>query len=130
MFKKLEEVQPRVLIVDDEPRIAEFIGEYLTEKGYEAFVADNGQDALNYVKRARPHIVLLDVRMASMSGIEVLKHIKEIDANIGIIMITALQEEELGRRALKLGASDFITKPVDFQYLDKTLLFKLSAMLE
>ncbi len=130
MFKKLKDIKPRVLIVDDELRISEFIGEYLTEKGYEAFIADNGEDALDFVKRARPHITLLDVRMASMDGIEVLKRVKEIDPNVGVIMITALQDEELGRQALKLGAADFITKPVDFEYLDTTLLLKLSAMLE
>ena len=130
MFTKLEEIKPRILIVDDEPQIGEFLGEYLIEKGYEAFFTDQGEEALEYVKRARPHILLLDVRMAGMDGMEVLRRAREIDPNLGVIMITALQEEELGRKALKLGAADFITKPVDFEYLDTSLLLKLSTMLE
>jgi len=130
MFNRLEEISPRVLIVDDEPQIGEFLGEYLLEKGWEVFFADNGSDAIHYVKRARPHIVLLDVRMATMSGLEVLKQIKKIDPHVGVIMITALQEENIGREALALGASDFISKPIDFDYLDTSLLVKLSSMLE
>jgi len=130
MFTKLEEIKPRILIVDDEPQIGEFLGEYLIEKGYETFFTDQGEEALEYVKRARPHILLLDVRMAGMDGMEVLRRAREIDPNLGVIMITALQEEELGRKALKLGAADFITKPVDFEYLDTSLLLKLSTMLE
>ena len=130
MFTKLGDIKPRILIVDDEPQIGEFLGEYLTEKGYEAFFTDQGEEALEYIKRAKPHILLLDVRMAGMDGIEVLKRAKALDPNIGVIMITALRDEELGRQALQLGAADFITKPVDFEYLDTSLLLKLSSMLE
>jgi len=130
MFKKLDEIKPRILIVDDDQKLGEVLSDYLTEKGYEVFYADNGDDALLYVKRTRPHIVLQDVRMSDISGIEVLKHIIEIDPKVGIIMITAHQEDELGREALMAGAIDFITKPIDFEYLDTSLMLKLSAMLE
>ncbi len=130
MFKNLEDIPLRVLVVDDELQIGEFISDFLIEKGYEVFFADNGDDALLFVKRARPHIALLDIRMTGMNGLEVLKHIKEIDPKVGVIMITALQEEELGREALKLGASDYINKPIDFEYLDTSLMVKLSAMLD
>ncbi len=130
MITDPEDIKVRILIVDDEPRIGEFLDEFLTEQGYEVFFADNGVDALALVKHARPHIVLLDVKMSGMNGLEVLQRIKEVDTTTGVIMVTALQEEETGRQALRLGAVDFITKPIDFEYLETSLLVKVSAMLD
>lgn len=130
MLQNIEEVKPRVLIVDDEPQIGAFIGEFLVAKGYEAFYAENGEEALKYIKKVRPHLTLLDVRMSGMSGIDTLKHIQSIDSNVGVIMITALHEEDVGREALKFGAVDFITKPIDLDYLETSLMYKLSAMIE
>lgn len=130
MNRKTEDIPLRVLIVDDEHQIGEFLFEFLTELGYEAFFADNGIDALKFIKRTRPHIVLLDVRMHGMDGLEVLQRIMEIDPNVGVIMVTALQEEDIGRQALNLGAVDYISKPIDLEYLETSLLIKLSSMLE
>ena len=130
MFKKLNEIKPRILIIDDEPQIGEFLGEFLISKDYEVFYADNGEDGLLFVKKTRPHIILLDLRMPDMSGLEVLKKLDVIDPTIAVIMITAHDEEDLGREALSAGASDFITKPIDFEYLGTSLLLKLSAMLD
>ncbi|MBM3328098.1 MAG: response regulator [Calditrichaeota bacterium] len=123
-------VPSRILIVDDERPIGEFLTEFLTEKGYEVFFADNGPDALTLVKRIRPHVVLLDINMFGMNGLETLRRINEIDPRVGVLMVTAMREEEIGREALQLGAVDFITKPIDFDYLESSLLYKLSAMLE
>ncbi len=130
MITDPENIKVRILIVDDEPRIGEFLDEFLTDQGYEVFFADNGVDALVLLKRARPHIVLLDVKMSGMNGLEVLQRIKEIDPSTGVIMVTALQEEETGRQALRLGAVDFISKPIDFEYLETSLLVKVSAMVD
>jgi len=130
MFKALSDIPSRILIVDDEKQIGEFLGDFLSEKGYDVFYAENGEQAINYVKYARPHIILLDVHMAGMDGLEVLTQIKRVDPVAGVIMVTALQEEEIGREALKLGAVDYLTKPIDFEYLETSLLIKLSAMLE
>ena len=130
MKRSPEDVPLRVLVVDDERQIGEFISDFLIEKGYEVFYADNGNDALMFLKRVRPHIALLDVRMSDMNGLEVLKRIKQIDPQVGVIMVTALQEEEIGREALKLGASDYIIKPIDFEYLDTSMMVKLSTMLD
>jgi len=94
------------------------------------FYAESGEDALRFIKRARPHMTLLDVRMSGMGGIEALRQMKEIDPKLGVIMVTALHEEEIGREALKLGAVDFITKPIDFDYLETSIMYKLSAMIE
>ncbi len=120
---------PRVLVVDDEPDAVELLQEFLTAKGYEVLAASNGEDAVRTVKEERPHLILLDVRMPKMNGLEVLKQVWEIDHEVGVIMVTAVNEEETGREALKLGAFDYITKPLDFNYLERSLWYKITTMM-
>ncbi len=90
--------------------------------------ASNGQEALRRVKEDRPHLILLDVNMPRMSGLEVLQRVREIDQEVGVIMVTALHEEETGRQALTLGAFDYITKPLDLPYLERSLWTKIQLM--
>ena len=124
----VEDVMPRVLVVDDEPDFIELLREFLTAKGYEVIAASNGEEALRKVKEDRPHLILLDVRMPKMNGLEVLKQVREIDHEVGVIMVTAVNEEETGRQALKLGAFDYITKPLDLKYLERSLWYKITTM--
>ena len=119
---------PRVLVVDDEPDFIELLREFLTAKGYEVIAASNGEETLRKVKQERPHLILLDVRMPKMNGLEVLKQVREIDHEVGVIMVTAVNEEETGRQALKLGAFDYITKPLDLKYLERSLWYKITTM--
>jgi DNA-binding response OmpR family regulator len=119
----------RVLVVDDEPDAVELLTEFLTGKGYDVVTASNGEEALQRVKEDRPHLILLDVRMPGMSGLEVLRRVREIDQEVGVIMVTAVNEEETGRTALALGAFDYIVKPLDFAYLEKSLWYKVTTML-
>ncbi len=118
----------RVLIVDDEPHAVELLSEFLTAKGYEVVTASNGDEALCKVKEERPHLILLDVCMPKMNGLEVLRRVREIDQEVGIIMVTAVHEEETGRKALTMGAFDYITKPLDLKYLEQSLWTKLTLM--
>ena len=119
---------PRVLVVDDEPDAVELLREFLMAKGYEVLAASNGEEALRRVKEERPHLILLDVRMPKMNGLEVLKQVREIDHEVGVIMVTAVNEEQTGRQALTLGAFDYITKPLDFQYLERSPWYKITTM--
>ena len=119
----------KVLVVDDEPEAVELLVEFLSSKGYEILTATSGEEALRRVKEDRPHLVLLDIRMPKMSGLEVLKRIREIDAEMGIIMVTAVNEEDVGRQALELGAFDYIVKPLDLKYLERSLWYKVTTML-
>jgi DNA-binding response OmpR family regulator len=118
----------RILVVDDEPSAVELLTEFLTAKNHTVIGAVNGEEALRKVKEERPHLIFLDVMMPKMSGLEVLKKIREIDKEVGVIMVTAVHEEETGRQALKLGAFDFITKPIDLAYLERSLWHKLALM--
>ena len=120
---------PRVLVVDDEPKAVELLQDFLTLKGYAVITAPNGQEALRKVREERPHLILLDICMPKMDGLEVLRGIREIDREVGIIMVTAVHEEDTGREALKLGAFDYITKPLDFQYLERSLWCKITMMI-
>jgi DNA-binding response OmpR family regulator len=119
---------PRVLIVDDEPDAVELLKEFLAAKGYDTLTASNGEDALRLVKAERPHLILLDVRMPKMNGLEVLRQVRQIDQEVGVIIVTAVDEEETGRQALKLGAFDYIVKPLDLDYLERSLWYKITAM--
>jgi len=120
---------PRVLVVDDEPDSVELLREFLATKGYEVLSASDGEEALRKVKADRPHLILLDVRMPGMSGLEVLREVRQIDQEVGVIMVTAVNEEETGRQALELGAFDYIVKPLDLAYLERTLWYKVTTML-
>ena len=120
---------PRVLVVDDEPVAVELLHAFLADKGLEVLTASDGEEALRQVKEHRPHLILLDVRMPKLNGLEVLKRVREIDHEVGVIMVTAVNEEETGREALKLGAFDYITKPLDLPYLERSLWLKIATML-
>lgn len=119
----------KVLVVDDEPAAMELLVEFLSTKGYEVLTATNGAEALRRVQEDRPHLVLLDVQMPRMNGIEVLRRIRELDPELGVIMTTGVNEEAVGRKALELGAFDYIVKPLDMTYLERSLWHKIMTML-
>ena len=119
----------RILIVDDEVEFAEVMQEYIQMKGYEAEISVDGPSAIKKIETFKPHLVLLDVHMPMMDGLEVLERISSQNRNIGIIMVTALRDDEIGRRALELGAADFITKPVDVAYFEKSVLSKIVSVI-
>lgn len=123
--KKME----KILVVDDEISICNLLRKFLDLKGYEVYTALDGPAAIAKVKEFRPHIVLLDIMMPGMGGIQVLKEIKKVDPRAGVIMVTGVGDNELGRRALELGAYDYITKPVNFDYLETVLRVKMIDLL-
>jgi DNA-binding response OmpR family regulator len=119
----------RILVVDDEIAICNLLRQFLIAKGYEVYRALDGQTAIARVKELRPHIVLLDIMMPGMGGIETLKEIKKVDPKVGVIMLTAIADNELGLRTLELGASDYICKPLDLSYLESVLAVKIIDLL-
>jgi CheY-like chemotaxis protein len=119
----------RVLVVDDEPDAVELLREFLAGKGYDVVTAASGPEAVERFKADRPHLVLLDVRMQGMSGLDVLRAIRQTDQEAGVIMVTAVGEEDVGRTALALGASDYVVKPVDLAYLERTAWHTVTTML-
>ena len=110
----------RLLIVDDEPLILEVLTEHF-KSDYEVETALNGADALGAILRERPDVVMLDINMPRMNGVEVLKDIKQIDESIAVIMVTANEQIALAAEALRAGAFGYVPKPFDFRYLDHML---------
>lgn len=120
---------PRILVVDDEKDIVDFLSVELARRDFEVDTALSGEEAIEKIKANRPHLMLLDIRMPGMGGIEALRRAKEIDPRIGVIMVTAVHDEETAKRAVSLGAHDYITKPIDFNYLNLVVMTKIIDML-
>lgn len=114
-------VRARVLVVDDELEFRKVLAEYLEDRGFEVMEAQDGEEALLRAPDFHPHIVLMDVMMAGMGGVEALKRIKTAAPETCVIMVTAVEDIDSARGALALGASDYVTKPFSFQYLDSVL---------
>jgi DNA-binding NtrC family response regulator len=106
-----------VLIVDDERTLARAIKAYLEEAGYQAEVADDAAAALRLLSSLRPDVVFTDVRLPGMNGIELLGRIREFDPNIPVIVMTAHGTIEGAVEAVKLGAFDYLKKPLDLEEL-------------
>ncbi len=120
---------PKILIVDDEIETCKFLGAFLEPLGYQIITALNGEEALEKIKSEEPHLMLLDIRMPEMDGIEVLEHAKTLNPRMGIIMITAVQDEDIARQAIADGAHDYITNPIDLDYLESSVMVKMTDIL-
>lgn len=121
---------PRMIIVDDEQEVLEELAEVFSEYGYEIDTARGGEEALRKVQEKRPHVMLLDIRMPGMDGLEVLRRVREVAPTLGVIMVTAVNEEGLAKEAMNLGAFDYITKPIDLDYLRTSVVVKIIRMLD
>lgn len=108
---------PTVLIVDDERTLARSIRTFLIDSGYEAEVAGDAEKALELLESVRPDVIFADVRLPGMGGIELLQHIREFDPSIPVIIMTAYGSIEGAVEAVKLGAFDYLKKPVDLEEL-------------
>lgn len=118
----------RILLVDDEPDILEFVGYNLTREGFEVDSASNGLIAIEKAQAFQPHLVLLDVMMPEMDGMETCRRIKEIPslARTIIVFLSARGEDESQLQGFDLGADDYITKPIH----PKLLVSRLKAILK
>ena len=115
----------KVLVVDDETSVVEVLSEYFSGQGYTVRTASNGEEALTALTEFKPAVVLLDVRMPGIDGVEVLRRLRAIDKGAAVIMVTANEDVELARETLKLGAFDYVAKPFDFGYLDQAVTLGL-----
>ncbi|MFD0960683.1 response regulator [Paenibacillus chungangensis] len=107
----------KVLIVDDQNGIRILLLEVFSSEGYNTYQASNGKLALEIVKRESPDLVLLDMKIPGMDGLEILKHVKAIDSSIKVIMMTAYGELDMIKEATDLGALMHFTKPFDIDEL-------------
>ena len=114
----------KILTVDDQMGIDSFFYDFFSVRHYEVFNAESGKEAIAIVKKHKPRIVLLDIKMRGMDGIETLKEIKAIDKDIIVIMVTGEKDDDVVKKAREAGADDYITKPLSLEYLEKVVLLK------
>ncbi len=105
----------KILIIDDDKAFAQTLKIFLSDTFSHIEMVSNGEDGIEYVKKASPDVVITDLKMPSMDGLEVLRHIKSIDGNIAVIIITAFDETDSIIKAMQLGAYDFIEKSYDLK---------------
>lgn len=118
----------RILLVDDEPDILEFVGYNLSKAGYRVFTARDGREGLEAARRHRPHLILLDRMMPEMDGVETcraIRRIPELD-DTRIVFLSALGEEEHQITGFDVGADDYLTKPIKM----KIMLSRVQAILK
>lgn len=117
----------KILLVDDEPDILEIVGYHLKKEGYQISTASNGIEAVNKAKKVKPHLILLDIMMPEMDGIEACEKIRDLDGleDVVIAFFTARGEDYSQVAGFEAGADDYITKPVK----PKVLMSKVKGLL-
>ncbi len=110
-----------VVVIDDQPSILESMEMFFSLRGWNVHTAINGQEGLSLIERIRPTLVVLDIRLPGMSGLDLLKEIAHSFPEIHVIMITAYQSMDSTIQAIKLGAFDYIHKPIDISEMDSVL---------
>jgi len=105
--------KPRILVVDDEAAVRESLNDWLLEDGYEVGLAASGQEAVVRAQEKRWEVILLDLKMPGMDGIETLKRLKEGNPDVEVLMMTAYATVDTAVQAMKEGAFDYLTKPFD-----------------
>ena len=119
-------MKKKILIIDDEEDFGTLLKLNIDKDAeYEALVATSGEAGLELIQRRKPDLVLLDITMPGIDGLETLKRIKAIAPDLPVAMITALSMAEEAKRCFEAGAYEYITKPVDFEHLKTALLLTL-----
>jgi len=109
----MTEMTTRVLIVDDDVGFLEGLKATLVGQGYQVDRSSHGADALMAIRLVRPDVVLLDIRMRGISGVEVLKRIRTMDPTIPVIMVTAADDPVVIRETREIGAYGYLVKPIE-----------------
>jgi len=117
----------KILLVDDEPDILEFLGYNLKKEGYNVFTASNGKEAIAVARKENPHVIILDVMMPDMDGIETCREIREIPGlkDVMIAFLTARNEDYSQIAGFEVGADDYINKPIK----PRVLISRIKALL-
>ena len=118
---KRESSRARIMVVDDMPDIREFLRDFLEAEGYAVEAFGSATDALLRLDEFRPGVILLDILMPGLSGLSALEQIRATNPQVGIIMVTGLGDDAIARKTLAQGAFDYIAKPIDLDYLKRSL---------
>ncbi len=117
-----------IVIVDDEESIRFSLSETLSDEGYQVLQAQTGTDGIEIIKERNPDLVLLDLKLPGVSGLDIIKQIRKFDKNILVIMITGFGDVRSAVEAMKLGARDYITKPLNIEELKLIIKKELETL--
>lgn len=111
----------KILVIDDEPDIGWLFSKILSEEGYKVLTSLNGEEGISKIKKERPDLVFLDLKLPGMDGIEILKEIRTFDKDLLVIVLTAYETVKTAVEAMKLGAYDYLSKPVKIDRIKTTI---------
>ncbi len=120
----------KLLFVDDEKGLCGYLKELFNSRGYHVYVATDSEQALSIVKKEKPNLIFLDIRMLGMSGLQLLREIKRIDSRVKVNMITVQDDERTRQEARELGAEEFIAKPFISDHLEEVVRKQVSTLVE
>src|SRR5467141_2809510 len=113
--------RPKILVVEDDPDIRKILEIFLTEKRFQVKITDGAATALKTLDQEPVDVILSDVRMPGMSGLELLRHLKDRDPDIQLVLMSAYSSVKDAVEAIQLGAADYVEKPIDFRRLDRVI---------
>jgi DNA-binding response OmpR family regulator len=118
-------MHPKIMLVDDEPDVCEAVCHYFSKRDYKVVTATSGEEALSKLLTEKPALILLDIYMPKMDGIECLQRIRELDKEVLVIMVTCANDKDKAKRCLELGATDYIVKPLGYNALELAVITHL-----
>ena len=118
----------RILVIDDDPKVVDLLMLRLREEGYGILRALTGDAGVKLAIASRPDLVVLDLTLPGMLGIDVLKHLRTINPTIKVIVVSGNIDPALAREALELGALAYVDKPFDIGYLKRVIAMALASM--
>ena len=118
----------RILVIDDDPNIVEMVIDYFTGAGYEVIAAHHGGDGLMLAEQERPDVVLCDIRMPGLSGVEVLQQLKLRWRDLPVIIVSGAGDALQAKRCLARGAFDYVPKPFNWEYLNRCVATAIAQM--
>lgn len=120
----------KILVLDDEKGVCAQLEHFFKYRGYKVFAATNGKEALTAIRKERPQILVLDIKMPGISGLEVLKEAKKDNPNAKAVMVTAMDDEETRRQAKELGADEYLTKPFSYDALEGIIIRMVNEVIK
>jgi DNA-binding response OmpR family regulator len=119
----------KILVVDDEEEVRKVLTRFFVAKGYQLLTAETAEKAIAFLEKEQVDAVLLDINLPGTNGLEALRKIRASWPRLPVVMISGQQEEDVAKATLQEGAFDYVVKPFDFDYLERTLHLKLAARL-
>jgi two-component system response regulator (stage 0 sporulation protein F) len=119
----------KLLIVDDDRETCIYLESFFTKRGCQVFTSFNGEEGLSSFRKQKPQLVLLDVKLPGIDGLEVLRRIRDNDKQVSVVMFTVLGDDSTRKAAETLGVNGFIRKPFNMQELEGTVSRMLSRLI-